>query len=119
MAVVPPLPAPEPSTLMRYQRVRDILDRAAAGSTASYQGYGPFWRLPYGEFLEFSLYGVRMIAPGPDRPKARAQAPSTSPSLARARPWLYRSAASGAVARPLPSSRRRFLFSVQGPPLRA
>jgi tyrosinase len=84
VAVVTPPPPPEPSTLSRYERVRDILDRAAAGSTSSYQGYGPFWRLPYAEFLEFSLYGVRMIAPGPDRPKAAALASSTSPSLAPA-----------------------------------
>ena len=77
----PPTESPLPS---RYQRMREILDRAAAGSTSSYQGYGPFWRLPYAEFLEFSLYGVRMIAPGLDRPKTSMPFPSASRSLAAA-----------------------------------
>jgi tyrosinase len=59
--------APRPT---RFQRVRQILDAAAAGSTATYQGYGPFWRLPLPEFLRFTLYGIPMIAPaGP--PAAR------------------------------------------------
>ena len=65
MAVVTPKPSTEPSTTSRYQRVREILDQAAAGSTSTYQGYGPFWRLPYAEFLEFSLYGFRMISRAP------------------------------------------------------
>jgi tyrosinase len=47
----------------RFQRVQQILDAAAAGSTATYQGYGPFWRLPLPEFLRVTLYGIPMIAP--------------------------------------------------------
>ena len=84
MAVVTPKPSTEPSTTSRYQRVREILDQAAAGSTSTYQGYGPFWRLPYAEFLEFSLYGFRMISPGPDRPKSATPSPSASSSRAPA-----------------------------------
>lgn len=52
----------------RYEHVKDILNAAAAGSTADYQGYGNFWDLPYEEFLNFKLYGIRMIAPSPDAP---------------------------------------------------
>jgi tyrosinase len=84
VAVVTPLPPTEPSSPSRYQRVREILDRAATGSSCGYQGYGPFWRLPYAEFLEFSLYGVRMIAPGPDRPKTATPSTAALPSLAAA-----------------------------------
>ena len=76
MADVTPPPSTVPPTPSRYQRVREILDRAAAGSTSRYQGYGPFWRLPYAEFLEFSLYGVPMISPGRNRLKAVTPSPS-------------------------------------------
>ena len=47
----------------RYQRVQQVLTAAAAGSQADYQGLGPFWELPYEEFLVVEIYGVRMIAP--------------------------------------------------------
>src|SRR5215210_6353771 len=47
----------------RYQRVQEILSEAAGGVCPSYQGYGKFWRLPLAEFLEVTIYGVRMIAP--------------------------------------------------------
>jgi tyrosinase len=67
--------APRPT---RFQRVQQILDAAAAGSTATYQGYGPFWRLPLPEFLRFTLYGIPMIAP--------AGRPTTGLSLAVAPP---------------------------------
>src|SRR5690349_6001556 len=70
VSVESPLSAAGSPATSRYRRVVEILDRASAGSTASYQGYGPFWRLPYEEFLEFSLYGIRMIAPGPERSTA-------------------------------------------------
>ena len=46
----------------RYQRVREILDNAAHGSVADYQGYGRFWNLPIKTFLAVEIYGVRMIA---------------------------------------------------------
>ncbi|MEP7343084.1 MAG: tyrosinase family protein [Acidobacteriota bacterium] len=47
----------------RYQRVQEILSEAAGGVCPSYEGYGEFWRLPLAEFLEATIYGVRMIAP--------------------------------------------------------
>ena len=43
--------------------MKAILDEAASGATASYQGYERFWHLPLAEFLALTLYGVRMIAP--------------------------------------------------------
>lgn len=52
--------SPSPS---RYQWVKEILNKAAGESCPSYQGYGRFWNLPLAEFLEISIYGVRMIAP--------------------------------------------------------
>ncbi len=47
----------------RYERVRAILNSASEGSSADYDGYGRFWERPLDEFLELSIYGVRMIAP--------------------------------------------------------
>jgi len=54
-----------PSSISRYQRVKYILNAAAASSCADYQGYGKFWELPLAQFLTVEIYGVRMIAPGP------------------------------------------------------
>lgn len=50
----------------RYERIKKILDRAAGKPEASYEGYGSFWNLPLEEFLVFTLYGYRMIAPKDD-----------------------------------------------------
>ena len=47
----------------RYQRVKQILNRAQGSVCPSYQGYGKFWQLPLAEFLTVEIYGVRMIAP--------------------------------------------------------
>src|SRR6516225_11124404 len=49
----------------RYQRVKQILNRAQGSVCPSYQGYGKFWELPLAEFLTVEIYGVRMIAPAP------------------------------------------------------
>jgi tyrosinase len=49
----------------RYQRVKEILNRAQGSVCPSYQGYGKFWELPLPEFLTVEIYGVRMIAPPP------------------------------------------------------
>src|SRR3954468_16584061 len=63
------MPNPDPEKPMeqprwsRYDRVKDILNRAAGAANPSYQGYGRFWNLPHAEFLRVYLYGVRMIAP--------------------------------------------------------
>lgn len=46
----------------RYMKVKRILNEAAGDSTADYQGLGRFWNLPYEDFLEVEVYGVRMIA---------------------------------------------------------
>ncbi|HEY6924109.1 MAG TPA: tyrosinase family protein [Steroidobacteraceae bacterium] len=48
-----------------YERVRNILNQAAVGSTATYQGIGPLWNLPLVDFVKVEIYGVRMIAPAP------------------------------------------------------
>lgn len=53
------------SALSRYQRVKSILNTAAASSRVDYQGYGKFWELPLEQFLTVEIYSVRMIAPGP------------------------------------------------------
>src|SRR5262249_37849244 len=51
----------------RYQRVKQILNDAQGDACPSYQGYQRFWELPLEQFLEVTIYGVRMIAPeGPD-----------------------------------------------------
>lgn len=53
---------PDTPQSTRYEKVKEILDRAAAGSTVDYDGKGRFWNLPYERFLQFELNGVRMIA---------------------------------------------------------
>src|SRR5262245_30677988 len=53
---------PDTPQITRYEKVKEILDRAAAGSTVDYDGLGPFWRLPFERFLQFELNGVRLIA---------------------------------------------------------
>src|ERR1051326_2190375 len=55
-----------PATTTRYERVKQILDRAAGASTADYGGRGPFWHLPIDELRSVSVAGVRMIAPAED-----------------------------------------------------
>src|SRR5690348_3466972 len=56
-----------PQKPTRYQRVKDILTNAQGEACPSYQGYHRFWELPLDEFLEVTIYGIRMIAPtGPD-----------------------------------------------------
>ena len=57
------MPASETATTSRYQRFREILQKAAAGSASDYGGLGPFWDLPLDRLLEANLYGVRLIAP--------------------------------------------------------
>src|SRR5687768_13715372 len=50
-------------TKTRYERVKEILDRAAGDSPADYGGIGRFWsELPHDELLEVKVHGVRMIA---------------------------------------------------------
>src|SRR5712691_11001690 len=54
----------------RYEQVKQILDRAAAGGATDYDGKGRFWHLPLPQLLQVEIYGVRMIAP----PEATASA---------------------------------------------
>ncbi|MGQ0592564.1 MAG: LodA/GoxA family CTQ-dependent oxidase [Gammaproteobacteria bacterium] len=49
--------------MTRYERVQEILDRAAGSSAADYGGLGSFWHLPLPRLLELVIHGVRMIAP--------------------------------------------------------
>ena len=60
----------------RYQRVKTILNTAAEGGDANYQGYGKFWELPLEQFLSVEIYGIRMIAPGPNASSSTAAAPA-------------------------------------------
>ncbi len=61
---------PAPPT--RYQRVREILDRAAGDSTADHGGLGRFWNVPLPQLLELEVHGVRMIALAAPKPAARS-----------------------------------------------
>lgn len=53
---------PDTSQITRYEKVKEILDRAAAASSVDYDGLGRFWRLPLQRFLQVELRGVRLIA---------------------------------------------------------
>jgi tyrosinase len=64
----------EAAQITRYERVKQILDRAAKGATADYDGHPEFWNLPLPEFLDVEIYGIRMIAPAP--PEAEPSASS-------------------------------------------
>lgn len=55
-------------TMTRYDRVKEILDAAAGESSATYGGVGRFWHLPLDRFLDFTLDGVRLIAPAKKPP---------------------------------------------------
>lgn len=53
----------------RYQQVKQILDKAyAAQAIPSYQGLGAFWNtLTYSDFMQFKLYGEKLIADKPQK----------------------------------------------------
>lgn len=59
---------PDTSQITRYEKVKEILDRAAGESCVDYDGYGPFWKLPLDDFLKFELRGIRMIATPEEAP---------------------------------------------------
>ena len=61
---------PAATSITRYEKVKQILDRAAAGRNVDYDGQGQFWHLPLPKLLEAEIAGVRIIAP------AEAAAPS-------------------------------------------
>lgn len=54
---------PVTKSITRYEKVRQILDLAAAGSKVDYDGLGAFWHLPLPKLLEVEIGGIRMIAP--------------------------------------------------------
>lgn len=87
----------------RSQRVREILNSAAEGSTADYGGIGRFWELPLPQLLDVELHGVRMIAPAEEAGVASccahhtAQSPAGDPAGKRQPPYPGRGAASGLV----------------------
>ena len=47
----------------RYEQVKGILNEAQGDANPSYQGHKRFWNLPLEEFLQVTIYGIRMIAP--------------------------------------------------------
>jgi tyrosinase len=47
----------------RYERVREILNRAAGKSQADYGDAGRFWELPLADFKTVEIHGIAMIAP--------------------------------------------------------
>ena len=77
--------------ITRYEKVKQILDRGAAGSSVDYDGLGPFWHLPLAQFLQIEIHGVRMIA------AAEAAAPSCCHGGAAEPSAESRSARSGLI----------------------
>src|ERR1700737_4764334 len=69
----PPGDAPSSSPPSRYRRFQEIMDAAAGGSTADYDGYGRFWELPPGTLRGLVLYGIPMFR-GPEDPDDRPAA---------------------------------------------
>jgi tyrosinase len=72
-------PSTESQEWSRYKQVKKILNDASGSVHPSYQGYDRFWDLPHGEFLEVTLYGVRMIAPASGSSPAFAAQPAAAP----------------------------------------
>lgn len=92
--------APESQPWSRYQQVKKILNDASGAAHPSYQGFDRFWELPLPEFLELSLYGVRMIAPASAQP-APAAAPKPAGSCCHsAPPHISASVAASPAAQP-------------------
>ena len=77
----------------RYEQVKQILDRAAAGGAVDYDGKGLFWHLPLSQLLQVEIYGVRMIAP----PEAAASASCCHHEAAADMNSTKRSARSGLI----------------------
>jgi tyrosinase len=103
-----------PPQRTRYQHVQQILNAAAGASTATYQGYGKPWSLPLADFLQVTLYGVRLIAPPPEKASGLAPAVGLA-TLPGAAPSAPGSCCGGSSAAPVmavsqltePSSLRR------------
>ena len=82
---------PESGQTTRYEKVKQILDQAAAGSSSDYDGLGAFWQLSLREFLEIEIRGIRMIAPAAAEPHSCCHAtPEDSAESRSARSGLIR-----------------------------
>jgi tyrosinase len=86
----------------RYERVKQILNEASGDAHPSYQGHDRFWNLPHAQFLEVTLYGIRMIAPSTGPSSSSGAAPAQScchgpAPTAAAGPQAGRGAASGLI----------------------
>lgn len=77
----------------RYERVVEILDRAAAGSESDYGGAGRFW-VPLSNLLDARVHGVQMIAP--EEPAEQACS-CCAPAQSGGPPFPGRGAKSGLV----------------------
>jgi tyrosinase len=66
---------PEPAQ-SRYVRFRQIMEKAAGTSGASYDGHDRFWNLPLDELRHVKLYGLAMLLPDEPVPTPGAPAPS-------------------------------------------
>lgn len=56
--------------ITRYDRIRKILNEAAAGSSANYGGAGRFWDHGAKRLKEAVIHGVSLIAPEPEKVKS-------------------------------------------------
>lgn len=74
----------ESALTTRYEQVKEILNRAAAGGATDYDGKGLFGQLPLEQLMEVEIHGVRMIA-----------APETSVAAS----YCHHEADSGAASR--------------------
>jgi tyrosinase len=77
----------------RYERVVEVLDRAAANSDADYGGAPRFW-FPLADLLQARVHGIRMIAPAEPAEQA---CPCCVPASADGPPFPGRGAKSGLV----------------------
>ncbi len=57
----PPGGAPSTAPPSRHRRFQEVMDAAAGGSAADYDGYGRFWELPLPQLRRLRLYGVTMF----------------------------------------------------------
>lgn len=77
--------------ITRYDRIRKILNEAAAGSSVDYGGIGQFWNHGVKQLKEAVIHGIRLVAPRAEKIKSccgheldqSAQAHGTASMLVR------------------------------------
>lgn len=77
--------------ITRYDRIRKILNEAAAGSSVDYGGIGQFWNHGVKQLKEAVIHGIRLVAPKAEKIKSccgheldqSAQAHGTASMLVR------------------------------------